>query len=405
MKKISTLTAVLLFSYLICCSQVGTLDQSFGDRGKVNTNIQDLNKGREEVHAVVVQPDGKIVFAGTTKTPGIICRYNADGTPDNTFDGDGRVFCYGYSFNCIALQPDGKIIAAGSGFTLVRLNANGTFDNSFDGDGKASATIGSYYGIANAIALQSDGKIVVAGASYNGSGNDFALARFNTDGSLDNNFDGDGKLVSPFSTFNNEIRGLAVQSDGKIMVAGSNYNGTNATLFALARYNTDGTPDNNFDGDGKLTTSFGSSNDYATSIVLQNDGKIVVAGFNDHDLALARYNSNGSPDNNFDADGKVTAVCGSSNNSSPSVALRSDGKIVVAITNASNFGLFRYNTDGSPDNSFDGDGSVTTAMGLYGDQVKCIAMVPATGKIVVGGYSLMPIGWDFALACYMENGC
>jgi uncharacterized delta-60 repeat protein len=239
----------------------------------------------------------------------------------------------------------------------------GSLDLSFGSNGKVVTAIGSGYDYGYSAAIQSDGKIVVAGYRYNGSNDDFALVRYNADGSLDNTFDSDGKVTTAIGSGSEEGFSVAIQIDGKIVVAGYSYNGLNHD-FALVRYNADGSPDNTFDSDGKVTTAIGSGNDIAYSVAIQSDGKIVVAGESpngsDDDFALVRYNTDGSLDNTFDSDGKVTTAIGSSTDDGQSVAIQSDGKILVAgySYNGSNgdFALVRYNADGSLDNTFDSDG-------------------------------------------------
>ena len=145
------------------------------------------------------------------------------------------------------------------------------------------------------MAVQADGKILVAGISSNGTDNDFALARYNTDGSLDTSFSGDGKLTIGFGFGHDEANSVTVQSDGKILVAGTSYNGT-AFLYTLLRFNSDGSLDTTFDTDGKVTTAVGTKkNDLGQSVIVQSNGKILVAGqsYNgsNDDFALARYNS------------------------------------------------------------------------------------------------------------------
>ncbi len=115
------------------------------------------------------------------------------------------------------------------------------------------------------------------GDSYNGSNYDFGVARYNTDGSLDSSFDTDGKVITAIGSSNDYVRSVAIQSDGKIVAAGYSYNGSNFD-FAVARYNTNGSLDSSFDTDGKVTTAIGSSDDYSYSVAIQSDGKIVVAG-------------------------------------------------------------------------------------------------------------------------------
>ncbi len=314
----------------------------------------------------------------------------------------------------MALQSDGKIVVAGYSdiggnydFTVVRYNTNGSLDTSFDTDGIVTTAIGASDDAVFSIALQSDGKIVAAGHTYNGSNYDFALVRYNTNGSLDTSFDADGKVTTAIGAGNDLAQSMALQSDGKIVVAGYSVIGGNND-FAVVRYNTNGSPDTSFDTDGIVTTAIGASDDYALSIALQSDGKIVVAGHTynggNYDFAVARYNTNGSPDTSFDADGKVTTAIGAGGDFIRSVALQGDGKIVAAgysdIGGNIDFAVVRYNTNGSLDTSFSGDGIVTTAIGASSDVVTSVAL-QSDGKIVVAGYSLNGGNYDFALARFL----
>jgi uncharacterized delta-60 repeat protein len=283
--------------------------------------------------------------------------------------------------------------------------AEGDLDTNFDSDGKVTTAIGGSNHRVRSVAIQSDGKIVAAGNSRNGNW-DFALARYNTDGSLDTSFDSGGKVTTDFGGGNDRAYSVAIQSDGKIVAAGYSSNGSNND-FALARYNTDGTLDTNFDSGGKVTTDFGGGNDYAFSVAIQSDGKIVAAGRGSNggdDFALVRYNTDGTLDTNFDSGGKVTTDFGGDDDQAYSVAIQSDGKIVVAglsYTGSNNgFALVRYNTDGTLDTSFDSDGKVTTAIGGTNDRAYSVA-IQSDGKIVAAGYSYSGISQDFALVRYL----
>ncbi len=179
------------------------------------------------------------------------------------------------------------------------------------------------------MAIQSDGKIVVAEPYNNGSDLDFAVARYNSDGSLDTSFDGDGKVTTDIDSGDAALA-MVIQSDGKILLAGY---GGGYKYFALARYNSDGSLDNTFGTGGKVTTDIGGSYDLVYDIAIQSDGKIIVTGdsYNgNYDFALARYTSNGSLDLSFDGDGKVTTPIGGGNDYAYDIAIQSDGKIVVA---------------------------------------------------------------------------
>jgi uncharacterized delta-60 repeat protein len=180
---------------------------------------------------------------------------------------------------------------------------------------------------------------VVAGYSDNGSNDDFALVRYNTNGTLDTSFDSDGKVTTDIGS-GDIAQSVAIQTDGKIVAAGYSNNGSNVD-FTLVRYNTDGTLDTTFDSDGKVTTAIGSGTDQARSVAIQSDGKIVAAGFTGEmggeDVALVRYNTDGSLDTNFGTGGKVTTVVGT-NDYAYSVAIQSDGKIVAAGGAGMDFG-------------------------------------------------------------------
>ncbi|HNL13877.1 MAG TPA: DUF4347 domain-containing protein, partial [Accumulibacter sp.] len=347
----------------------GSLDTSFSNDGMLTTAI---GSGDDIGYSVTVQPNGKILVAGYSHNGSnmdfALVRYNADGSLDTSFSNDGMLTTavgtgndYAYS---VVLQPDGKILVAGEGivanrdFALVRYNADGSLDTSFSGDGMLTTAIGPSYDVGYSVALQPDGKILVAGFRLNGD-QDFAVVRYNADGSLDTSFSGDGMLTTAIGPGYDTAYSLAIQPDGKILVGGQAYNGANMD-FALARYNADGSLDTSFSNDGMLLTAIGSSTDIGYSVTIQPDGKILVAGesFNGskHNFALVRYNSDGSLDTSFSGDGMLTTAVGAGNDYAYSVAVQLDGKILVtgSSNNGTNddFALVRYNTDGSLDTRF-----------------------------------------------------
>jgi uncharacterized delta-60 repeat protein len=329
----------------------------------------------------------------------------APGDLDPSFDTDGKVTTdFGSAVDegeGVAVQPNGKIVVAGLkggtefDFALARYNPDGTLDPSFDSDGKAITNFGAFVDQAFDVAVQPDGKIVAAGWSNN----DFALARYNTDGTLDTSFDTDGKVTTDFGS-TDRATGVAVQPNGKIVAAGQS-----GDDFALARYNIDGTLDTSFDTDGKVTTDFGVTIEQRPAVALQPNGRIVAAGQSGNDFALARYNVDGSLDASFDSDGKVTTDFGG-DDQGRGVALEPNGKIVAAgYTNpgvlAHDFALARYNADGTLDAGFGSGGKVTTAIGATIDVGTDVAIQP-NGKIVAAGFSHQGVtGNDFAVARYL----
>jgi uncharacterized delta-60 repeat protein len=393
----------------------GMLDPTFGTGGIVTTPIGSVSS----IKATTVQTDGKVVVAGLSHTASNqdfgVARYNTNGTLDNTFNGTGEVITSIGAGNApdialsIAIQGDGKIVVAGytfnggnSDFSMVRYNTDGSLDNGFDGDGKLITSFGvSKNSEIFGIAIQPDGKIVAVGRAYSGTTYDFALARYNTDGTPDNSFDNDGKVITPISVGDDEAHSIIIQSDGKIVLGGTS---SFANIFALARYNTNGSLDNSFDVDGIVTTSI-SSGDVINSIALQGDGKIVVAGkthtgSNNDDFALARYNTNGSLDNSFDGDGKVIFAISSFNDVAYAVAMQADGKILLAGSSGSfpnDFAVTRFNVNGSPDNTFDGDAKVIT--NINADDM-AFAMKLSGLRIYVAGQSNNDM---FTIVAYLND--
>jgi uncharacterized delta-60 repeat protein len=215
----------------------------------------------------------------------------APGDLDISFGTDGKVIT-NFPYNGavvvdLALQTDGKIIAAGgagasvgadlAGFALARYNQDGSLDPTFGTGGQVITDFTAGEDVIQSIVLQSDGKIVAAGHSNftGGSTEDFALARYNTDGSLDSSFGASGKVVTDFNSRSDSVISIALQNDDKIIAAGWTETAGEALNFALARYNTDGNLDSTFGVGGKVSTDFFSSNDYATSVKIYTDGSIL----------------------------------------------------------------------------------------------------------------------------------
>jgi uncharacterized delta-60 repeat protein len=423
MKKTNLILTIFIMAISLgAFAQDGDLDLTFDTDGIVITAIDSNNIGRD----IVVQPDGKIIVGGytvhgTDGTDFALARYNTNGSPDSSFSEDGQLRTHIGNFGSIdrilsiALQSDGKIVAVGytnsnttGDFALARYNADGSLDSSFSSDGLLIHEIG-YYDEAHSVAINPSGKIVVAGYTYGQGVPKFIVAQYNPNGTPDSSFSADGLVTISIGVINNEAEAVALQSDGKIVVAGlSDYK------FSLVRYNTDGSLDTSFSSDGKLTTSIGDTTDYAYAIAIQSDGKIVVAGsaatlinsILKRDFALARYNTDGSLDSSFSMDGKViTAIDTINHDGSNSVVLQADGKIVAAgysndgLNN--HFALVRYNPNGSLDNSFGSDGHLTTAIGTGESNAFSVA-IQADGKIIAAGF-MEEASYKFAVARYTST--
>jgi uncharacterized delta-60 repeat protein len=409
----------------------GSLDTSFDADGKVTTPISDEFNNYDSAYAVAVQPDGKIIAAGSSTlgtlgyAAAALVRYNTDGSLDVSFGTGGKVLTSGYSAIIeIALQSDGKIVVAGdyAHFKVARYNGDGSLDVSF-GTGGIVGTDFSINSGAYSVALQADGKIVAAGEASacdidNNCFSYFALARYNTNGSLDTSFNTDGKLLTSFAQYASAYA-IVVQTDGRIVAAGAAATcdiDNNCDYYsALARYNGNGSLDTSFDVDGKVTLPAG---DYgsAGSIALQSNGKIVLSGTTSAvgtgvDFSLFRLNIDGSPDISFDGDGKLTTDFGNDDYSSD-VAIQSDGRIVVAgsvgkynesgYDGTFDFALSRYNADGSLDAAFDGDGKLTTSLTIVSSVANAVFIEERPGfaepATFLVGYSSNGGNDDFAIS-------
>jgi uncharacterized delta-60 repeat protein len=414
----------------------GTLDASFGRGGTVTTDFGGTSAG---AFAVAVQPDGKIVAPGLGFINGVInsalARYNPDGTLDASF-GTGGIVATPFDFQgsndraySVVLQPDGKIVVAGStlgvnlfaNFALARFNSDGTLDTSFGTGGIVTTSFGQFSAEPSTVAVQADGKIVAAGDANVDGGEDFALVRYNSNGTLDTTFGTGGKVTTAFPGPAGQrfafAFSVAVQPDGRTVAVG--YAGTTAAGattptfdLVLARYNIDGTLDASFGTGGRVMTDFaGGPNDQATSVAVQPDGRIVVAGqagpyVNSHfDFALARYNSNGTLDASFGTGGKATTDFAGFDDVPSSIALQGDGKIVVvgrtSVGDNFDFALARYNSNGTLDTSFGTSGKVTTDFG--GTSHPTSVALQGDGKIVLAGAASINGRFNFALARYVGS--
>jgi uncharacterized delta-60 repeat protein len=452
----------------------GALDTSFGTRGTVTTDFG----ADDAAFALVRQSDGKLVAAGRSNVAGsadfALCRYDAEGELDLAFGTGGQVLtdfggnrCAGGPRNArpcqshdecpggtcvssddvasaLALQDDGKLVAAGerracggggehvgercqvdadcgsppavclADFALARYNADGSVDLTFGSAGRVVTDFGGD-DAAFALALQPDGKIVVAGVSTEGGTMDFALARYDSDGTLDATFGSGGKVVTDLGG-NDEAFALVVQPDGALVAAGVS-TAAGSLDFALARYNTDGTLDATFGAAGQVVTDFGPafvgsdpSNcalpiadfhgaDVAFALAVQPDGKLVAAGVSTGDFALARYNADGSLDTTFGTCGRVITNFAGDDAAASALVVQPDGKLVAAgrrsVATQTSFSLARYASDGTLDPIFGAGGRVATEVGTVAEG-SALVLQPDDGRLLVAGAA----DGDFALARY-----
>ena len=345
-----------------------------------------------------------ILSALLSAVPAVPSAASTPGYLDPTFGTGGILTTYvGGSVNhatSIAIDSNGKINVAGFAyidggydFAVVRYNSNGSLDTSFGVDGKATTDFGASMDVTNAIAIDSNGKIILAGYSDIEGNYNFAVVRYNIDGTLDTSFSADGKLTTGIGASNDVSTSIAIDENGKIVLAGYSVMSGGAVDFAVVRYNIDGTLDTSFSADGKVTTDIGDS-DNARAVVIDGNGNIVVAGssylayLESNDFAVVRYNSNGSLDTSFSTDGILTTDIRTTWDDAYSLAIDSNSKIIVAgmswNTSNTDIALVRYNSDGLIDSTFGTDGIIITAIGTSSDQANSLA-IDNDGKIVVAG--------------------
>ncbi len=366
----------------------------------------DFGMWNDEATAVAVQRDGKIVVAGVARLADLeldfgLVRYNSDGSLDSTFGVGGiSVTDFGDVEQPVglAIQPDDKIVVAGNGnngLILARYEPDGTLDSTFLGGAATAGLDGGHR--AEDLVLQQDGRIVVAG-SFAAEGADsfheFLVLRFRTDGTLDPTFGSGGRVTTAWTGEGGAAGAVAVQADGRIVVAGSQFPAfvdcqpydPCDSAFALIRYNSDGSIDPSFGGGGMVTTGRPGETNTTWGMVLQPDGKIVVFGGRPtpatppvvvSDFLIVRYHSDGTLDASFGVGGEATTNFGGYDEAR-AVALQPDGKIIAAGVGGSSdpvldplhgwivpaeFAVARYHPDGTLDRSFGVGGKVLVDVG------------------------------------------
>jgi len=388
--------ASIVFLFSILCepaiAQHQFLDPSFGNGGVVLTKCT-IPMISGTVTSMLVQPDHKILIGGGVDNAGIT-RYKENGTLDSSFGVNGFFDVPSLTgINAVAIQPDGKIIAEGSAqstsldvdFVTMRLNANGTLDNTFGDHGVAMTRFSTSNDEGYAVALQPDGKIVIAGdaaATYLG------VARLLADGTPDSSFGTNGLVTGNWCSSG---KAISVMADGRIVTASNSFG---FSLLAT-RLLSSGALDTTFNHTGYAKTLAGDSYDYCNAMQLQSDGKIILAGGGTFgaagsDFALVRYNLDGSLDRTFGDTGVAHIDFKGDDDEAWAMCLTTDGRILVGgqVTIASNqdFGVVRLTGDGKADTTFGINGKISTDIEGYPDFALAIA-IQQDGKVLLGGSS------------------
>ena len=294
--------------------------------------------------------------------------------------------------------------------------AEGGLDPSFGTGGTVTTPVGPADAFAQSVAVDAQGRIVVAGAASNGSNEDFAVLRYNPDGTLDPTFDGDGVRLVDFLGHRDSALDIAIDSQGRIVVVGqANDGATNPpfgnTVLALARLNQDGGLDPSFDGDGRQTATLGYSDAAATAVTIDAQGKVVVGGYSlvggDYDFVALRFNDDGSPDASFDGDGKATVdftAVGGDDDRATAMAIDAQGRIVLAGTSNADSGIARLNPDGSHDTSLAPRAALTVPLGSGVDSTSALAIDSQGRYVIAGSIAIGTNDGDFALGRINPSG-
>lgn len=322
-----------------------------------------------------------LLLVGSALVPGSSVAA-APGDPDTGFGGQGWVSTdvglASDSGSAVAVYPDGRIVVAGStGYTagetkvaVVRYLASGALDTSFSGDGKVITDVVGRDDEATAVAVDSEGRIVVAGYVGGFEQRDVLVARYVENGDLDPSFSGDGIVTTPVADGDGDdaAAALAIQADGRIVVAGSV--GTYPSEdVAVVRYLVNGALDTSFSDDGIVRTALSSSaNDEAVGVDIDSEQRIVVAASNgigaEAQVTAVRYTSAGALDSTFDGNGRQTSSA--PNGGASDVAVDAADRVVISGAVSGDVAVWRFTAVGAPDTTFNGTGRVTTDIGLNG---------------------------------------
>jgi uncharacterized delta-60 repeat protein len=421
----ATILACIVACLLVSASALaadGELDPTFGTGGKVATSF-DLPDA--SANAIALQADGKIVAAGwlfnLDGTLGwAVARYNPDGSLDATFDFDGRLRTTFFGFNDVAeavvIQPDGKILVAGtveeglqSRFAIARYLTDGSLDSTFDGDGRA---IGAFFGTVASMVLESDAKIVLAGSGFfsGTSGNrDILLVRYHPQGTPDSTFGAGGIVSTDFSGGVDRASTLLRLAGDKLLVVGTTSTMSDGDHIALARYHPNGSPDDAFGVAGKAVGNFRVRGD-STDAEVQPDGKIVVSVplFNpsapEGSFSIVRFLPGGLVlDPEFGSDGKAFVPLAGFDEAATAVAIQQDGRIVAAGFRFGkaqyDFALVRLHSNGGLDATFGSSAVVVTDFFGMSDFANDVLIQP-DGRVVAAGVGASGPNGNFALARY-----
>lgn len=421
-KSIYLAITFLCSIHLFTNAQSGYLDLTFSEDGIYSADFG--TNGFDILYDAVLQADGKILATGISNNDFAVLRLLPDGTPDPEFGDDGVAQ---HDFNgtsdrshAILVQPDGRIVVAGqiqinnqADFAVLRLLPDGKIDSTFGTNGWTVTDLGTTYEFPNCAALQADGKIIAAGRKADNFQSDFTMVRYHPDGRVDSLFGTNG-IVGTNLREEDEVTSIAIQPDGQILLAGFASISAKGD-FAVVRYNPDGTLDKFFGEGGKIFTDIEGVNasDLINAMVLLPDGKILVAGFANYfnldgtcDIGIVRYDENGILDPEFGVGGISVTRLGSSTNIY-GMSVQPDGKIIVGgvsnvVMEEKRWLLARFHSNGVLDEGFGTTGYTATAMPGNNGSVTALLIQPDS-RIILAGYAGTNPNLDYTVARYIAD--
>lgn len=393
------LLILLISNSILSFSQ--TLDPTFGTNGGIITRQVSTTPSQDYANAAVMQPDGKMIYAGGS----YISRTTTLGSLDTSFNS------YGFKkltsgLEALVLQNDGKILVAGLN-KIYRINTDGTLDTTFGTNGVTQVVLNGKNMSIRSIATKTNGQIIMAGYISNGTNNDFAVVSLNSNGSFNTFFDFDGISVLDISNSNDEAFALKIQNDSKIVLCGQSYDSTLGMYhFTTARFNSIGAVDTTYGASGYVVTMLPTSSTVSTiveskarSIDIQSDGKIVISGYKKYSaspttgyLSVVRYSTTGVLDATFGTGGIVLTtklfyisnITTTTALTKPQIMVQVDGKILISCRSNPNLGVFKLESNGAFDITFGTGGAVTynnTGTIIY----SAFLLTNSNNEIVTGG--------------------
>lgn len=358
----SGLTVVLFLAGAVSAGEIGRLDASFGQNGRVVTAPGIF---ADQAYAVQVQPDGRILTAGS-------------------------------SSNGINLD-----------FALIRYTPDGELDTTFNFNGIVTTQVGSDDDEIAAIALQEDGYIVAAGYTMNSGSRDFALIRYTAEGQLDSSFGEGGIVIDEYGSGNDEITALAVDPEGRLVIAGY-ATGTAGRAVIAGRYHSSGAPDLSFGYNGQSLIGIGQDA-LARSVDIDEEGRIVIAGSFYHEgrteAMVLRFTEDGELDNEFGVEGLAVPFQIREHTDGYGVRVSDDGSIIVAGSTGSEGGLdtvlFRFTAAGRPDTGFGNNGMLIVSAAQEDDMALAVDVLD--GVVIASGFAVVDGVREFLLISHRED--